>query len=132
MVSANTLAGVTQLVECQLPKLNVAGSNPVSRLPKTAEFGGFFFSKGGGDPPGTHLLDSKIAWIAVSLRGEAISELRVHRADLNHGSPMSSPTLAYELNRLPGSSSRARRPRVTSDAAVNRSVNHPRGSAGPS
>src|SRR4029079_10042625 len=24
-------AGVTQLAECQLPKLNVAGSNPVSR-----------------------------------------------------------------------------------------------------
>ena len=24
-------AGVAQLVECQLPKLNVAGSNPVSR-----------------------------------------------------------------------------------------------------
>lgn len=24
-------AGVTQLVECQLPKLNVAGSSPVSR-----------------------------------------------------------------------------------------------------
>ena len=27
----NELAGVAQLVECQLPKLNVAGSNPVSR-----------------------------------------------------------------------------------------------------
>ncbi len=25
-------AGVAQLVECQLPKLNVAGSNPVARL----------------------------------------------------------------------------------------------------
>jgi hypothetical protein len=25
------LAGVTQLVECQLPKLNVAGSSPVAR-----------------------------------------------------------------------------------------------------
>ena len=25
-------AGVTQLVECQLPKLNVAGSNPVARF----------------------------------------------------------------------------------------------------
>ncbi len=25
------MAGVAQLVECQLPKLNVAGSNPVSR-----------------------------------------------------------------------------------------------------
>jgi hypothetical protein len=24
-------AGLTQLVECQLPKLNVAGSSPVSR-----------------------------------------------------------------------------------------------------
>ena len=24
-------AGVTQLVECQLPKLNVAGSSPVTR-----------------------------------------------------------------------------------------------------
>ena len=26
------LAGVAQLVECQLPKLNVAGSSPVSRF----------------------------------------------------------------------------------------------------
>ncbi len=26
-----TNAGVAQLVECQLPKLNVAGSNPVAR-----------------------------------------------------------------------------------------------------
>ncbi len=26
-----TGAGLTQLVECQLPKLDVAGSNPVSR-----------------------------------------------------------------------------------------------------
>ena len=25
------VAGVTQLVECQLPKLNVAGSSPVAR-----------------------------------------------------------------------------------------------------
>ncbi len=30
-LSALTGAGVTQLVECQLPKLEVAGSNPVSR-----------------------------------------------------------------------------------------------------
>ncbi len=29
-------AGVTQLVECQLPKLNVAGSNPVSRSTRTS------------------------------------------------------------------------------------------------
>ena len=28
---ARSRAGVTQLAECQLPKLNVAGSNPVSR-----------------------------------------------------------------------------------------------------
>ena len=29
--SGTSRAGVTQLAECQLPKLNVAGSNPVSR-----------------------------------------------------------------------------------------------------
>ena len=28
----SVVAGVTQLVECQLPKLKVAGSSPVSRL----------------------------------------------------------------------------------------------------
>ena len=28
---AGFCAGVTQLAECQLPKLNVAGSNPVAR-----------------------------------------------------------------------------------------------------
>ncbi len=34
-----TEAGVTQLVECQLPKLNVAGSNPVARSNTTRDEG---------------------------------------------------------------------------------------------
>jgi hypothetical protein len=36
--NADTLAGagLTQLVECQLPKLKVAGSNPVSRSQKAS------------------------------------------------------------------------------------------------
>jgi hypothetical protein len=29
--NADGVAGITQLVECKLPKLDVAGSNPVSR-----------------------------------------------------------------------------------------------------
>ena len=30
-MSGSVWAGITQLVECQLPKLNVAGSSPVAR-----------------------------------------------------------------------------------------------------
>jgi hypothetical protein len=36
-------AGVAQLVEHQLPKLRVAGSNPVPRSQKAPEKRGFFF-----------------------------------------------------------------------------------------
>jgi hypothetical protein len=43
MLSAKARAGVTQLVECQLPKLNVAGSIPVSRSTKTPLRRGFEF-----------------------------------------------------------------------------------------
>lgn len=32
MTGSKPYAGVAQLVECQLPKLNVAGSNPVARF----------------------------------------------------------------------------------------------------
>jgi hypothetical protein len=32
-----SLAGLAQLVECQLPKLDVAGSNPVSRSEKAKQ-----------------------------------------------------------------------------------------------
>ena len=34
-----SLAGLTQLVECQLPKLNVGGSNPLSRSRKAKQTG---------------------------------------------------------------------------------------------
>src|SRR5580658_5320511 len=52
-VTGSGLAGLTQLVECQLPKLDVAGSNPVSRSEKVSQsdrlgrrLAGFFV-----DPP---------------------------------------------------------------------------------
>ncbi len=46
-------AGITQLVECQLPKLNVAGSNPVSRF-----FLFFFFVLLSSQPPQLSFLGS--------------------------------------------------------------------------
>ena len=62
------LAGVTQLVECQLPKLNVAGSNPVARSSKSAGkpacLGGSFRLRGGAllsVPARSAILDLDIA-----------------------------------------------------------------------
>ena len=38
-------AGLTQLAECQLPKLGVAGSSPVSRSKEPLETGALFLSE---------------------------------------------------------------------------------------
>jgi hypothetical protein len=50
--SRRRLAGVIQLVECQLPKLDVAGSSPVAR----SQYGNDLHAVGITDPDGVVIL----------------------------------------------------------------------------